>query len=155
VCKVLIADDSDVMRAAIRKMLQEEGNIDVVGEASTFAETMQMLNEVKPDVLLLDLHLPEKRDFTTALVKAQLGTVCTVAVSFSNDSEAKDLAESYGAAMLLDKMSLYTEMLPAIQRCHPGFNNYPRKTPKRRTKPPRNRIAARIVSRMVNDDEAI
>jgi len=132
VCKVLIADDSDIMRTAIRKMLQEESNINVVGEASTFAETMQMLNDFKPDVLLLDLHLAEKRNFTPSLVKAQLGTVCTVAVSFSNDSEAKELAESYGATTLLDKMSLYTEMRPAIQRCHPEVNNFPRKTPKRR-----------------------
>jgi chemotaxis response regulator CheB len=132
-CKVLIADDSDVMRTAIRKILQEESNINVVGEATSFAETMQMIGDFKPDVLLLDLHMPEKRDFTPALVKAQLGTVCTVAVSFSNDSDSKALAESYGAATLLDKMSLYTEMLPAIQRCHPEFNNSPRKALKRRT----------------------
>jgi DNA-binding NarL/FixJ family response regulator len=117
-------------------MLQEESNIDVVGEASTFAEMMQMIADFKPDVLLLDLYLPEKRHFTPALVKAQLHTVCTVAVSFSNDTEAKELAESYGAATLLDKMSLYTEMLPAIQRCLPELN-HSRKTPKRRNKPPR------------------
>ena len=93
-----------------------------------------MIADFKPDVLLLDLHLPEKRHFTPALVKAQLGTVCTIAVSFSNDTEAKELAESYGAATLLDKMSLYTEMLPAIHRCHPELNNSPRKRPKRRNK---------------------
>ena len=130
--KVLLADDSDVMRTAIRKILQEESNINVVGEAASFAETMQMIGDFKPDVLLLDLHMPEKRDITPALVKAQLGTVCTVAVSFSNDGDAKDLAASYGAATLLDKMTLYTEMLPAIQRCHPEINNSPRKTLKRR-----------------------
>ena len=131
-CKVLIADDSDVMRTAIRKILQEESNINVVGEAASFAETMQMIGDFKPDVLLLDLHMPEKRDITPALVKAQLGTVCTVAVSFSNDSDAKDLAASYGAATLLDKMTLYTEMLPAIQRCHPELNTS-RKQLKRKT----------------------
>ena len=76
-CKVLIADDSEVMRTAIRKMLQEESNIDVVGEASSFADTMQKIADLKPDVLLLDLHMAEKRDFTPALVKAQLSTVCT------------------------------------------------------------------------------
>jgi DNA-binding NarL/FixJ family response regulator len=116
-CKVLIADDSEVMRTAIRKMLQEESNIDVVGEASSFADTMQKIADLKPDVLLLDLHMPEKRDFTPAVVKSQLGTVRTVAVSFSNDSESKALAESYGAATLLDKMKLYNEMIPAILHC--------------------------------------
>jgi chemotaxis response regulator CheB len=131
-CKVLIADDSEIMRTAIRKLLQGESNIRVVGEASTFAETMQMIGDFKPDVLLLDLHMPEKRAFTPELVKAQLGTVCTVAVSFSNDSDSKALAESYGAATLLDKMSLYNEMLPAIQRCHPALNS-PRKALKRRS----------------------
>jgi DNA-binding NarL/FixJ family response regulator len=99
-CKVLIADDNEIMRSAIGKMLREENNINIVGEASTFAETMQMIGDFKPDVLLLDLHMPEKRDFTPELVKAQLGTV---AVSFSNDDDSKALAESYGAATLLDK----------------------------------------------------
>ena len=94
---------------------------------------MQMIGDFKPDVLLLDLHMPEKRDITPALVKAQLGTVCTVAVSFSNDSDSKALAASYGAATLLDKMSLYTEMLPAIQRCHPELNNSSRKQLKGKT----------------------
>jgi chemotaxis response regulator CheB len=81
-CKVLIADDSEIMRTSIRKLLQEQSNVHVVGEASSFAQTMQMIGDFKPDVLVLDLHMPEKRDFTPELVKAQLGTVCTVAVSF-------------------------------------------------------------------------
>jgi two-component system response regulator NreC len=130
-CKVLIADDSDVMRTAIRKMLQEESNINVVGEAATFAETVQMISDFKPDVLLLDLHMPEKRNFTPSLVKAQLGTVRTVAVSMSNDNDAKALAKSYGATTLLDKMTLYAEMIPAIRRCHPEIAQFLRKPSKR------------------------
>jgi pilus assembly protein CpaE len=121
-CKVLVADDSDVMRAAIRKTLEEESKIHIVGEASTFAETIQMVCDFKPDVLLMDLHMAEKRNFAPAMVKAQLGTVCTVAISFANDGESKSLAESYGAATLLDKMTLYTEMLPAIRQFHPELS---------------------------------
>jgi two-component system response regulator NreC len=131
-CKVLIADDHEVMRTAIRKMLQEERNIKVVGEAATFVQAVQMIGDFKPDVLLLDLHMPEKRNFTPSLVKAQLGTVRTVAVSMSNDSDAKALAESYGATALLDKMMLYTEMIPAIRRCHPEVVQFLRKPFKRR-----------------------
>jgi hypothetical protein len=93
-CKVLIADDSELMRTAIRKMLQEVSNIDVVGEAANFADTMQKI-----------------------VVKSLLVTVRTVAVSFSNDSDSKALAESYGAVTLLDKMKLYNEMVPAILHC--------------------------------------
>jgi two-component system response regulator NreC len=115
--KVLMADDSHVMRSAIRRTLEEEPRIEIVAEASTFAETIQKIADFKPAVLLLDLHLPEKRDITAALVKAQLRGVCTLAVSLSNDDEAKALAESYGAVSLLDKMNLYREIIPAIMQC--------------------------------------
>jgi two-component system nitrate/nitrite response regulator NarL len=114
--KVLLADDSDVMRSAIRRALQEEPRIEVVGEASCFANTMQMIAACKPDVLLLDLHLPEKA-LPPESVKAQLRSVCTLAVSLANDEEAKALAESYGALALLDKMSLYQQLVPAIMHC--------------------------------------
>jgi chemotaxis response regulator CheB len=83
---------TEVMRTAIRKMLQEESTIDVVGEAASFVDTKEKIADLKPDVLLLDLHMPEKRDFTPTVVKSQLGTVPTVAVSFSNDSDSKALA---------------------------------------------------------------
>jgi hypothetical protein len=61
------------------------------------------------------LHLAEKREFTPALVKSQLAAVENVlAVSFSNDAEAEALAESYGAKLLLDKMKLFNQLIPAI-----------------------------------------
>jgi chemotaxis response regulator CheB len=94
--KVLLADDSHVMRSAIRRILEEERRIEVVGEAETFAKTVQMIGDLKPEVLLLDLHMAEKRDFRPELVKSQLGCVCTLAVSFSNDDEADSLARVTG-----------------------------------------------------------
>jgi chemotaxis response regulator CheB len=123
-CKVLIADDSEIMRKVIRRTLEEEREIDVVGEAETFAQTVRMIRDLKPDVLLLDLHLPEKRAISPELVRTQLRCVRTLAVSLANDDEAVALAESYGAVSLLDKMKLYSEMIPAIMHCsnHQHFN---------------------------------
>jgi DNA-binding NarL/FixJ family response regulator len=120
--KVLLADDSHVMRSAIRRILEEERRIQVVGEADTFAKTVQMIGDLKPNVLLLDLHLAEGRDFTPDLVKSQLHCVCTLAVSFSNDDEARQLADSYGAVTLLDKMKLFNDMIPAVLRCESKRN---------------------------------
>jgi DNA-binding NarL/FixJ family response regulator len=115
--KVLLADDSDIMREAIRKLLGEEPRIQIVGEASTFAASMQMVADFKPDILLLDLHMPQKRELPPQVVKSQLSCVqFTLAISFANDEEAKSLAASYGAVALLDKMSLYSQLLPAIAR---------------------------------------
>jgi chemotaxis response regulator CheB len=117
--KVLIADDSEVMRTAIQRVLVEDRRIEIVGEASTFGQTMKMIGNCSPDVLLLDLHLPEQGDFIPAFVKSQLiGVPHTLAISLSNDNEAKTLADSYGAKALLDKINLYKELIPAIvQSC--------------------------------------
>jgi DNA-binding NarL/FixJ family response regulator len=114
---VLLADDSSIMLDAIRKLLEEEPRIRIVGEADTFASAVQMVADKKPDILLLDLHMPQKRELNAPLVKAQLACVpYTIAISFANDEEAKSLAASYGAVSLLDKMSLYSQLLPAIMR---------------------------------------
>jgi two-component system, NarL family, response regulator DevR len=119
--KVLIADDTEIMREAMHKVIEEEPGIKVVGEASSFGQTMQAIADCKPDVLLLDLHLAEKRDFSPALVKAQLVSVQNIlAVSFSNDAVARDLAEAYGAKLLLDKMKLFNDLVPAILDCGPN-----------------------------------
>jgi DNA-binding NarL/FixJ family response regulator len=115
--KVLLADDSDVLRSAIRKTLEQEPRIQLICEAASFSKAMQLIADCKPDVLLLDLSLPEKRSITPELVKEQLRCVCTLAVSLSNDDEARALAESYGAVSLLDKMNLYSEIIPAIMHC--------------------------------------
>lgn len=130
--KVLIADDSEIMRTAIRKTLDEVSQIDVVGEAATFRQAVQLINDTKPDVLLFDLHMAEKHDFPPALVKAQLSTVCTLAVSFSIDQDSKALAESYGAIALLDKMLLYTDMIPAVLRCQRNDEIHDAKSMKQR-----------------------
>jgi chemotaxis response regulator CheB len=116
--KVLLADDTDLMRHAIRKLIKEEPSIELVGEASNFGQAVQLIADFRPEVLLLDLHLAEKREFTPALVKLQLTSVENVlAVSFSNDAEAEALAESYGAKLLLDKMKLFNQLIPAILKC--------------------------------------
>ena len=123
--KVLLADDSDIMREAVRKLLAEEPRIQIVGEVSTFDAVLQSVQDFKPDVLVLDLHMPQKRELPPQEVKARLNNVkFTVAISFANDEEAKSLAASYGAAALLDKMSLYSQLLPAIERfVEPEPNN--------------------------------
>ena len=121
--KVLLVDDSDVMRSAIRQLLKkEELGIEVIGTATSFAEALALTAALKPDVLLTDLHMPDEREFTPELVKSQvlLHTKCIVAMSLWNDDEAKALAKSFGAHVLVDKMNLYAELIPAIKQFCPG-----------------------------------
>jgi DNA-binding NarL/FixJ family response regulator len=56
--RVLIADDHAIFRDGLRKLLEAEGNFSVVGEAADGAETVKLVRQVKPDVVLLDLEMP-------------------------------------------------------------------------------------------------
>ena len=119
--KVLLADGNDVMRPVIAKVLREEPAVELIGEAITFAETLQMTAALKPDVLLLELHFDDDREYPAEVVKAEvlLNAKCVLAISLWNDKEAKSLAESLGAAVLLDKATLYSELIPAIKQFCP------------------------------------
>jgi len=112
--RVLLADDSDIMRTAIGGLLKNEPDVELVAETNSFSNLIQMVADFRPEILLMDLHLPEKRDFTPDFVKSQLAGVPTIAISISNDDEARELAANYGIPMLLDKMKLYEELVPTI-----------------------------------------
>jgi two-component system invasion response regulator UvrY len=116
--KVLLADESDMMRAAMRQILAVERSIEIVGEARSFSDAVQMVADIKPEVLLLDLFLPEKRHFAPEFVRSQLRSVPrTLVLSISNDTEAKALAAGYGAQALLDRRNLSGNIIPAILNC--------------------------------------
>jgi two-component system, NarL family, response regulator NreC len=55
---ILIADDHAVMRSGLRMLLEAEPDLEVVAEAGDVAETIRRLKAYKPNVLLLDLHMP-------------------------------------------------------------------------------------------------
>ncbi len=56
--RVLLADDHPVVRSGIRRMLEREADIKVLGEASDGEEALQMIEQNTPDVLLLDMEMP-------------------------------------------------------------------------------------------------
>lgn len=56
---VLIVEDHPVVRSGIRMLLTEEGDINVIAEASNGREALQTLETIKPDLLLLDISMPE------------------------------------------------------------------------------------------------
>jgi chemotaxis response regulator CheB len=116
--RVLLADDSEVVRRAITGLLEHDPEIELVGQAVDFAQTIQMTNDLKPEVVILDLHMKDDFEVTPRALKARLNhnPARILAISIWNDAESKALAESFGALTLLDKMNLVTDLIPTIKQ---------------------------------------
>jgi DNA-binding NarL/FixJ family response regulator len=114
---VLLADDNEVVRRGIRGLLNQYAEeIELVGEADSFAHTMDMAQQLRPQVIVMDVHM---KDLEPAGIKHRLESYgsCIVAISVWTDEETKELAERFGAVRLLDKMKLSTDLIPAIREC--------------------------------------
>jgi DNA-binding NarL/FixJ family response regulator len=113
---VLLADDTDAIRAAISRILAPDPGIQVIGEAANFTEAIRMAAELKPDVVVVDLHMPDENTFDPSFIKSQLllSAKHLLVVSIWIDEESKALANRYGAARFLEKSNLGTELIPAI-----------------------------------------
>jgi DNA-binding NarL/FixJ family response regulator len=78
--RLALAEDHKVVRWAIREALSAAEDLEVVGEAGTAAETLAMLREVRPDVLVLDLTLPDRTGLEVLHDMRELDTAPLVVV---------------------------------------------------------------------------
>lgn len=108
-----LADDSETMRRVIRRLLEKQPGFELVGEAGDFAQTAQMASELKPEVILMDLYMPNLASLGSP-PRLEVGRARVIAISIFNDDGASKLAASLGAVRLLDKANLYAELIPTI-----------------------------------------
>jgi DNA-binding NarL/FixJ family response regulator len=112
-CKVLLCDDSEIFRKAVKRFLRDEKSVDLIGESSEFAQAVQMISDMQPDIVILDLNMvpPE------ALIE-HTGNICNakrlLVVSAARDQDSRDLADKMGADAFLDKMELAEKLIPTI-----------------------------------------
>lgn len=115
--RVLIADNNDTIRSAIASTLKADPALEVVGEAANFAETLERAGALNPDIVLLDLHMPDESRYLPEIVKGPLlqNAGCILAISVWNDADAVALSKKFGAVALLDKATLYADLISSIK----------------------------------------
>src|SRR5216684_385184 len=81
--RVFLADDAEVMRKAIRRLLSDREDIAVVGEASTFYETIEKTSELHPDLIILDLNLSDRNHIAPSEAKRLLKGAKVLAITLA------------------------------------------------------------------------
>lgn len=114
--RLALAEDHKIVRWAIREVLSTAEDLEIVGEAGTAAETLAMLRDVKPDVLVLDLTLPDRSGIDVLNEMRQLETAPLVVVlTWHTEPSYAARAIAAGAHGYVSKSAQPEELLRAIR----------------------------------------
>jgi DNA-binding NarL/FixJ family response regulator len=114
--RVLIADDHALVRAGIRALVEKIEGVAVVGEAGKGKEALELLKEVKPNLMLLDITMPEGGGFDVLdQVTKNFPEIRVIVLTVHEAGEYAIRALREGAAGFLPKSAASTELEQAIQ----------------------------------------
>jgi DNA-binding NarL/FixJ family response regulator len=121
---IVLADDHVLVRNGIKAMLESDTQIDVIGEASNGVEALESAKSLKPDILILDIRMPEMNGLEAAARLKDFAPNTKAMILSMHDSEEYVLqALDAGAFGYLLKDTDKAEFLKAVKQIHTG-NKY-------------------------------
>ncbi len=119
--RILVADDHAIFRDGLRKLLEGSEEVQIVGEASNGNECIKMLAKLKPDILLLDLRMPEK-DGLGVLEEINFDSLPTRVIVLTAAEDDRDVVRAMrlGARGVVLKQSASDLLLKSIRKVHDG-----------------------------------
>jgi len=112
---VLIVDDHPSFRASARAVLEADG-FTIVGEAADGASALALMRQLRPDVVLLDVQLPDMTGFDVCVECGDLETTAVVLVSSRDATDYGSLIESSGARGFVPKAELSGAAITSLLR---------------------------------------
>lgn len=124
--RVMLVDDHEVVRRGIATAVEASDDLTVVGEAGSVAEAVRRLPAIRPDVLVVDLQLPDGTGIDVMRKARELDPdqVMLVLTSF-DDGPALDESRAAGASGLTLKSARSHDIVEAIEAVHRGENIWP------------------------------
>lgn len=111
---ILIVDDTPLIVKRETEMLRELKGIGSILQAGSFSEAITVLKETVPDIILLDIHLPDKSGIELLQVlKSEYPTVAVIMLTNQGNGSYKDLCRRLGADYFIDKSKEF-DLIPDI-----------------------------------------
>jgi two-component system response regulator NreC len=121
VIRILIADDHGVLRAGLRALLNGTADMQVVAEAGSGQEVLQIARQVRPDIVLLDISMPELDGIeVTRRLKDTIPDILVLIMTMHEDIVLLREALRAGAAGYIVKRAVESELITAIQAVRRG-----------------------------------
>ncbi|NIS81256.1 MAG: response regulator [Anaerolineales bacterium] len=119
--KLLVVEDHAVVRLGLQMLLDNQPDVDIVGEALTGAQALQLADALRPDVVLMDLGLPDSSGIDiSAEIKRRHPDTAIVALTIHEDREYIDRMLSIGALGYISKRAAPEELIAAIHKAAEG-----------------------------------
>lgn len=113
--RVLIADDHAIVRAGLRALIHSESTMELVGEATGGYETLELVGVVQPDVLVLDISMPDLDGISvTRKIKAQFPFLYILILTIHEDQALLRESLRAGAGGYILKQAAEAELISAI-----------------------------------------
>jgi DNA-binding NarL/FixJ family response regulator len=114
--RVLIADDTKMIRDGLRALLESAGGVEVVGEATGGAEALRLARELDPDVVVMDVRMPDMDGVrATRELKAAGVAAPVVAISAALDDFTAGRLREAGVFALVPKEDAFERLVPAVR----------------------------------------
>lgn len=121
--KLLLVDDHDLVRTAIARMLSDSSDLDVVGEANSGEQAYNMVRELLPDVVLMDIRMPGIGGLeATRKIKQRFPQVKILALSACEEEPFPTRLLQAGASGYLTKGACIEETVRAIRQVAAGHH---------------------------------
>ncbi len=121
--KVIIADDVQILRTGLKAVLSQDDSIRVVGEAVNGKEAYELSVRLKPDVVLMDMRMPDyDGGCGTRLIKEKLNSVKVLVLTTFDDKETVEKAVSSGADGYILKEMDNEQIINSIKAVAGGIN---------------------------------
>jgi DNA-binding NarL/FixJ family response regulator len=119
--RILIADDHDLVRDGYQRMMDREPDLEVVGEASNGREAVELCRKLRPDLVLMDVRMPEMDGLeATREIKGELPTTSVLVVTTYDNPDYLFEAVEAGAAGYVLKDAPKRQLLNAVRRTLSG-----------------------------------
>jgi two-component system, NarL family, response regulator NreC len=119
--RLLLVDDHAVVRSGLKMLLESERDVEIIGEAASASEAMEAAKRLKPDVVLMDIGLPDLSGIdATRAIKQQVSDVSIVALTIHEDEEYFFKMLEAGASGYVPKRAAPEELVTAIRAAAAG-----------------------------------